>query len=153
MYLSALRVSAIVLFLSLGILWQSRSSPVADRQAAGRQGGRQASKQASKQAGRQAGQTGEKSSMSAQSQKIEFPVFKSMVLRLCFELEIFQIFWPERCLAFLEGILRGWVFFFSCVVFFFLGALCGVICFLGMVFYFSCRELGCLFFPGGVCFS
>ena len=28
-----------------------------------------------------------------------------MVLRLCFELEIFQIFWPERCLAFLESIL------------------------------------------------
>ena len=79
------------------------------RQAGGRQAGRhageQAGRQAGKQAGRQAGQTGEKSSMSAQSQKIEFPVFKSMVLRLCFELEIFQIFWPERCLAFLEGIL------------------------------------------------
>ena len=39
-YLSALPVPAIVLFLSLGILWKSRSSPVADRQAAGRQGGR-----------------------------------------------------------------------------------------------------------------
>ena len=104
-YLKALRDSAIVLFLSLGILWKSRSSPVADRQAAGRQGGRQASRQASKQAGRQAGQTGKKSSMSAQSQKTAFPVSKSLVLRLCFELEIFQIFWPERCLAFPEVIL------------------------------------------------
>ena len=75
------------------------------RRQAGREACRRAGRQAGKQAGRQAGQTGEKSSMSAQSQKIEFPVFKSMVLRLFFELEIFQIFWPERCLAFLEGIL------------------------------------------------
>ena len=103
-YPRALRDSAIVLLLSLGMLWKSRSSPVADRQAAGRQGDRQAGGQASKQAGRQAGQTGKKGPMSAQSQKTEFPVFKSMVLRPCFELEIFQIFWPGRCQAFLEGI-------------------------------------------------
>ena len=75
-------------------LWKSRSFPVADRQAACRQGGRQAGGQASKQAGRQAEQTGKKGPMSAQSQKTEFLVFKSMVLRLRLELEIFQIFWP-----------------------------------------------------------
>ena len=68
-YRSALRDSAIALPPSPGMLWKSRSSPVADRQAACRQGGRQAGGQASKQAGRQAGQTGKKASMSAQSQK------------------------------------------------------------------------------------
>ena len=104
-YRSALRDSAIVLPPSPGMLWKSRRSPVADRQAACRQGGRQAGGQASKQAGRQAGQTGKKSSMSAQSQETEFPVSKSMVLRLCFELEIFQIFWHEE----LDSELRSWI--------------------------------------------
>ena len=62
------------------------------RRHAGREAGRRAGRQANRRVGRQ--NNSKKGPMSAQSQKTEFLVFKSMVLRLRLELEIFQIFWP-----------------------------------------------------------
>ena len=82
--------------VNLGSQTGRQAGRQADRQAgrqAGTQACRQAGEHASKQAGRQASrQTGKKGPMSAQSQKTEFPVSKSMVLRPLFELEIFPIF-------------------------------------------------------------